>query len=163
MATDPYAAPKAHVEDAQAAPVGDFTAEGRGVPSGNGWQWIADGWELFKRQPGVWILIVIVWLLIIVALNFVPFIGNLASNLLFPPFVAGILLGCRELERGGELEFGHLFAGFRDAFGKLVLVGVFYLVALIAIVIVAALIGGLGIGTALRVFAGMGNPSMDAF
>ena len=160
MATDPYAAPKAHVEDVQAdAAEGEFIPSGQGVVAGNGWQWIVDGWAVFKRQPGTWILITVVWFLILLVLALIPFIGGIANNLLFPAFLGGVLLGCREIEHGQPLEFGHLFAGFRDAFGKLVLVGVFYLVALIACVIVAALFGGLGVFTALRMFTGVGGAS----
>jgi len=149
MATDPYAAPKARVDDMQAAAEGGFVADGRGVPAGNGWEWIVSGWDLFKRQPGMWILIVVVFLLITVVITVIPIIGNIVSNVLGSVFAGGILLGCRELERGGELEFGHLFAGFGDPFRKLVLLGAVYLAALIVIVLVAALVGGFSVAAVL--------------
>jgi uncharacterized membrane protein len=147
MATDPYTTPRSRVADMPAAgAAGDFSADGRAAPAGHGWRWIADGWQLFKRQPGTWILLLIVFVLISVLIALIPVLGSLASNLLWPVFAGGIMLGCRELDQGGELTVGHLFAGFRDRFGKLVVIGVLYLVALIVVVIVAFAITGAGIG-----------------
>lgn len=158
MATDPYAAPKAHVEDVPAAiEEGVLIADGQAVAAGNGWQWIASGWTLFKLQPGMWIGMTIAWFVIMLVIAIVPIIGGIANNILMPAFFGGLLLGCRALERGGELEFGHLFAGFRDRFGKLALVGIYYLVALVVVAIIAALIGGIGIGTAVSIFTGAGD------
>jgi uncharacterized membrane protein len=147
MATDPYTAPRSRVADLPAAGgEGNFSSDGQAVPAGHGWQWIAAGWELFKRQPGTWILLLIVFVVISFLIVLIPFLGSLASNLLWPVFAGGIVLGCRELDQGGELTVGHLFAGFRDHFGRLVLIGVLYLVALIAVMIVAFAIAGAGVG-----------------
>ena len=147
MATDPYAAPRSRVADVPArGEDGQFNPEGETVPAGNGWKWITDGWELFRRQPGVWILMIVVFLLISFLIALIPIVGSIASNLLWPVFAGGFMLGCHELARGGELQLGHLFAGFRDQFGKLALLGVLYLVALIVIVFVAFAVTGLGFG-----------------
>ncbi len=155
MTTDPYAAPKARVADVPAAAAeGEFIAGGQAVAAGHGWQWIVAGWELFKRRPGTWILLIVVLIVVTILLAFIPIIGNIAGNVLGPVFGGGILLGCRELDRGGELELGHLFAGFRDQFGKLALVGLLYFVAVFAVVVVAALVGGIGVGTAMRGLGG---------
>lgn len=124
---------------------GEFVAGGRTVAARRGWSWIAEGWALFKKQPGVWIGILVVLLLINIVLAFIPVVGSLASFLLGPVFGGGILLGCRAMEQGGELGMGHLFAGFRERFGPLVLVGVLNLVATVVIVLVAALITGVSL------------------
>ncbi|MGH8681282.1 MAG: BPSS1780 family membrane protein [Burkholderiales bacterium] len=160
MATDPYTAPRSRVADVPAAAAGDFSADGRAVPAGNGWKWITDGWELFKRQPGTWILLLVVFVLISVVIALIPIVGSIASNLLWPVFTGGIMLGCRELDQGGELAVGHLFAGFRDHLGKLVLIGVLYLVALIVVVFVAFAITGAGIG--FGVLLGSGGDGAQA-
>lgn len=147
MATDPYTAPRSRVADVPVAGAeGSFTSEGRAVPAGHGWKWITDGWGLFRRQPGTWILLLIVFVLISVLIALIPILGSIASNVLWPVFAGGIMLGCRELDQGGELAVGHLFAGFRDHLGKLVVIGILYLVALIVIVLVAFAITGAGIG-----------------
>jgi uncharacterized membrane protein len=147
MATDPYTAPRSRVADVPVAGAeGNFSSEGRAVPASNGWKWITDGWELFKRQPGTWILLLIVFVLLSVVIAVIPILGSIASNILWPVFAGGILLGCRELDQGGELAVGHLFAGFREHFGKLAVIGILYLVALIVVVLVAFAITGAGIG-----------------
>jgi uncharacterized membrane protein len=124
---------------------GEFVEGGRAVAAGRGWDWIAQGWGLFKKQPGVWIGILVVLLLINVAIAFVPVLGSLASFVLGPVFGGGILLGCRAMEQGAEMEMGHLFAGFRGRFGPLVLVGVLNLVATVVIVVVVGLITGVSL------------------
>ncbi len=147
MATDPYTAPRSRVADVPVAGAeGSFTSDARAVPAGHGWKWITDGWGLFRRQPGTWILLLIVFVLISVLIALIPILGSIASNVLWPVFAGGIMLGCRELDQGGELAVGHLFAGFRDHLGKLVVIGILYLVALIVIVLVAFAITGAGIG-----------------
>jgi uncharacterized membrane protein len=139
---NPYAAPRAAVADAVSPQQGNFIAGGRGVPAGNGWNWIAQGWGLFKRQPGMWIGIVLVLVVISFVAAIIPFIGSIALMVLFPVFTAGLMLGCRALEEGGALEFGHLFAGFRDRVGPLAAVGGIYLAATMAIALVVGLVTG---------------------
>jgi hypothetical protein len=68
-------------------------------------------------------------------------LGSLVSSLFYPAVVAGIMLGCRSLEEGGPLEIGHLFAGFKDNLGSLVLVGVLYLVGVMLIGFAAGVAG----------------------
>jgi uncharacterized membrane protein len=126
---------------------GEYVAGGRTVAAGRGWSWIAEGWGLFKKEPGVWIGILVVVLLINIALAFIPVAGKLATFILGPVFGGGILLGCRAMEQGGKLEIGHLFAGFRERFGPLVLVGVLNLVAMAVIVLVVGLITGVSLFT----------------
>ncbi len=139
---NPYAAPKATVADAASPQQGNFVPGGRSVPAGNGWAWIAQGWDYFKRRPGLWIGIIVVLAVISIVAAFIPFIGSIALMVLFPVFTAGLMLGCRALEQGGELEFGHLFAGFRERFGTLAAVGAIYLVATMVIALVVGLVTG---------------------
>jgi len=122
-----------------------YVAGGQGVAAGRGWDWIASGWGLFKRQAGMWIALVLVAFVIFLVLAFIPFIGSVASVILTPVFGAGIVLGCRAIEEGRELEIGHLFAGFREKLSPLATVGAIYLGATIVIVGVMVLIAGVGI------------------
>jgi uncharacterized membrane protein len=145
MSSNPYAAPKAAVADAATATQGNFVPGGRGVGSGHGWDWIVSGWELFKKQPGMWIGIVVVAMILFFVMAFIPLVGSLASMVLGPVFAGGVMLGCKALDEGGSLEFGHLFAGFRDKLGALAAVGAIYLVAVIVIALVVGLVTGAGI------------------
>jgi hypothetical protein len=111
----------------------------RTVEAGNGWSWIADGFALFTKNPAMWVVLTLVLMVAVVVISFVPFLGSIAISVLWPVMVAGLLLGCKALEKGEELKFPHLIAGFeaRDKLPQLVLVGVFYLIAMVVIVIIA--------------------------
>ena len=55
-----------------------------------------------------------------------PIAGMLVSQLLTPVFIGGLLLGCRDIAEGKGLQINHLFAGFSQYTGNLVLLGVLY-------------------------------------
>lgn len=149
MESNPFKAPEARVADAGSPDNGEFIPDGQAVPAGNGVSWLMRGWELFKQAPGVWIGIGLIYLIITVVLSVIPLIGPLALSLLVPVFVGGIMLGCKALENGEELGIGHLFAGFSNNTGNLIMIGVINLVGVIAIMIVFAIGGAIvGIGAA---------------
>ncbi|HUO44061.1 MAG TPA: BPSS1780 family membrane protein [Burkholderiales bacterium] len=116
----------------------------RAVAAARGWDWIVDGFELFKKQPGIWILILIVFVIICLLVSRIPLVGSLASVVLAEIFLGGLMLGCRSLASGGSLEIGHLFAGFSNYTGNLVVLGVLAAVGWIVVAIPAVLIVGTG-------------------
>lgn len=140
---NPFKAPSAVVED-HIPEDQTFVPDGRRVPAGNGLSWLGAGWALFRKAPGIWIVISVIYMVLLVVLGMIPII-NILLNLLVPIFTGGIMLGCKALEDGDELKVGHLFAGFSSNAGSLVLVGLLYLVGVIAVMLVAgAMMGGLG-------------------
>jgi uncharacterized membrane protein len=132
---------------------------GRIEPAGAGWTWIVEGWKLFAKSPVMWLASIILLLIFLVVLRRIPHIGPVAIVLLNPVFAAGFMVACRSLERGGEFELEHLFAGFRTRFGSLVLVGLLTLLGCVAIILVFlafagfSLIGALLTGDADTVLA----------
>lgn len=139
---NPYAAPKAPVADATIPLPGNFTPGGKARPAGEGWTWIADGWHFFLRSPGTWIAIALVMIVIFVVLAVIPVVGGLALSLLTPVFVGGLMLGCRALDEGGEIEFRHLFAGFQKQAGNLIAVGAIYLGLSLAVMLIVMVFTG---------------------
>ncbi len=101
--------------------------------------WIGEGWELFKRAPGIWIALVVIYFVIaLVVAGLIPVVGSLAFSLFAPTFTYGWLLGARELQAGHPLKIEHLFAGFKSPrLGSLVVLGVLSLVIGIALGLVA--------------------------
>lgn len=152
---NPYAAPKAAVADESLIMNADFVPDGQSRPAANGWTWIAEGWELFKRQPGMWIGVVLLLFVIMVAAALLPFVGGLLMTLFGPVFAAGIMVGCRALDSGKELELAHLFAGFRSHTGTLVVVGVIYLAASLVVMLIV----GLTMGVGMAAMMGQGDPA----
>lgn len=126
----------------QGTPAGDADAgltlvlPPRRVPVGNGWEWIARGWRLFVRAPLMWILSLLILIVVAVVMNFIPVLGGLVFQVLNAAIAAGFVVACRSLERGGEFELEHLFAGFRTHFGSLVIVGLLFLAGEVVIFVV---------------------------
>jgi uncharacterized membrane protein len=128
---------------------GAFHEEGRTVAAGRGWDWIVEGFALFRRQPGIWILAAVVLGVLFIAISMVPILGSLANALLFPILGGGLMLGCRSMDQGGALEIEHLFAGFKHRTGDLVMVGVFNLFVWVIIAFAVFTVVGGGVFMAM--------------
>ncbi len=139
---NPFAPPKAAVLEADTSD-GELVLDGQKVETGRGVAWFGEAWELFKASPGTWVLLFVIFLVLSLVLAIVP-LGSLVSSLFYPAVIAGIMLGCRDLQQGGKLELGHLFAGFKGkSLGSLLLVGVLYLVGMMLIGFIAGVGGAL--------------------
>jgi len=115
-------------------------AEPRTVGAGRGASWWSEGWRLFTPAVGVWLLILLILIVLNVGGSVVPVVGTLAMQVLYPVFLGGLMLGCRALDRGNPLTLGHLFAGFSQRTGPLVVVGLIYTgLALLITAIVAGM------------------------
>ena len=102
--------------------------EPRRLPAESGASFWGEGWRIFNAAPVQWILILVVYLVISVCLQFIPVIGGIAHIVLTPVLVGGMMLGCHALARGEPLTVAHLFAGFKDArFGALAILGLILL------------------------------------
>ena len=122
----------------------DDVMGGRAVGAGQGWTWIAEGFGLFKRAPGIWIALVVILFVILVVLAFIPLLGAVATFLVVPVFVGGLLLGCQTLQGGGELEIAHLFAGFKAHTGNLIVLGALAIAGWIVVMLPVVVIVGAG-------------------
>lgn len=143
------AAPEAGSADPYAAPDSRLATEGPeqmtgpiSLPIGHGGRWIAAGWSHFRRNPGAWILVVIIWIGMSLALEFIPLVGPLVLNFISPVLIGGLMLGCQAQDRGDPFEVGHLFAGFSQNTGQLLLLGVFYLIAGVLVIVALGSVAG---------------------
>lgn len=118
----------------------------RTVDAGRGGGWVGDGFDYFKRAAGSWVAITVVWFVIYIALGFIPVLGGLTAQLITPVLMAGVFLGCRAMDAGGQIELGHLFKGFTVSTGPLLVIGGLYLVACIALVIVMVILAFILLG-----------------
>ena len=141
--SNPYEAPSTDLQTAEG--IGDP----RGVEAGRGTAWIGEGWGLFKQSPLTWILLIVVLFVINIVLAFIPVIGQVISNVIWPVFSAGILAGCAALDEGDELSMNHLFAGFSEKLWPLVGLGAMYFVMIMAVGIVVGILAAvMGVGFA---------------
>lgn len=114
----------------------------RVVAAGRGWQWLVDGYTLFRKSPANWMALTFLLGAIWLGSLFVPVIGTLLFNLFSPLLFAGLMIGCRELDEGRPLEVRHLFAAFKEHAGPLVTVGGVYLVGTILVIGSVLIIAG---------------------
>jgi hypothetical protein len=107
--------------------------ESRRVPMLRGLSWIAEGWHLFKAQPLMWWVCLIVFVIISVVPQLIPVIGSIIGLLLAPILVAGLMLGAHDVQQGRPLTVGHVFAGFQTNPGALILTAVIQVGLIVAI------------------------------
>jgi uncharacterized membrane protein len=118
---------------------------GRGLPAGAGWDWVARGWKLFVAAPLMWVVSIVVLFVLAIVMAFVPIIGSIAFQMLQAVFAGGFVVACRSLERGGEFELEHLFAGFSKRFVPLLVVGLVFMLAVLGLLLVVFAFAGLSI------------------
>jgi uncharacterized membrane protein len=118
---------------------------GKATPAGAGLEWITGGWQIFVKSPLMWIVALVILFVIAIVLAFIPFIGSLAFQLLQAVFAGGFIAACRSIERGGEFELEHLFAGFKVRFVPLLIVGLIFMVASLVLVLLFFMVAGLSL------------------
>ncbi len=98
-----------------------------------GLSWIAEGWHLFKAQPLMWWVCLIVFVVVSVVPQLIPIIGPIIGLLLAPILVAGLMLGAHDVQEGRPLSVGHVFAGFQTNPGALILTALIQVGLIVAI------------------------------
>jgi hypothetical protein len=143
VSSNPYAAPTTHVADIpEQVADGNFIAEGRTRPAGNGWSWIKSARALTKTRFWLWMGIFIVFAIIAIGLSVIPIIGSLASYLIMPVLFGGVMITCDKARHGREIALGDIFSGFSSHFAKLAGVGLATLLFYIVVLgIIAAIFG----------------------
>lgn len=139
---NPYAPPESHVEDINAIQNADLTLAPlpKSNSAGAAWAWIKSGFASFKASPLFWILNMIIMFIILIVLSFIPILGSLATSILNPVFMGGLMIGTYAVFQGQKMTAGHLFAGFQKHAGKLIAVGALYLLGIIVLLMITALI-----------------------
>lgn len=153
---DPFEPPTAVLEDSRV----DAFHEPRSVPASQGWGWLREGFSMVFASPLNWIVAIVIWTVLNIVLNVIPIV-NLLAAMIMSVFMGGLMLGAHEQHNGGTFTIGHLFAGFSNKLGPLLLVGVLYMVGLLAIMLVV----GAGMGGIFFAAAGLsggGAPSPEA-
>lgn len=127
------------------------------VDAGRALNWFQDGFALFRREPLVWIVQVVVFIAVVMVLSLVPLAGQFVATLLSSVFAAGFLWTCEQGSKGQPMKIDHLFEGFRRSTSPLLVVGAIYAVGtMIAGAVSAMLVLGAGAGLG-AVADGMGD------
>ena len=132
--------------------------QARQLPAIRGWNWIIEGFRLFRTNPALLTFLVFGYWLTLVFLNLVPLIGVVIAPLCVPALSVGVMNGCRALERGVDNGFGLLFSGFQKNGRVLLILGAAYLAGTLAVFAGSALVDG---GTLLAIMMAGQQPPDD--
>jgi len=103
------------------------------VPARNGWSWLVRGFALFRKNPAMWLFLVFSYWLAVALLGQIRYLGPAASTVLLPAFSVSFMVMCAVLEHGGMLRPALLISGFRSGRSTLIVLGVLYLLSIIAV------------------------------
>lgn len=115
------------------------------VGAGRGAGWYADGWAIVKGQIGMWLLLVIIYLGLAVALSIIPMIGQLAFTLISPALTGGIFLAAHEAGAGRTINVRLMFQPLMDerTRGPMLTLGAISIAfSLLLIISIMAMLGG---------------------
>lgn len=76
--------------------------------------WLGAGWYAFKTNPGAWLALSIVFLLVIMLLGMLPFVGIPLIILFIPLLLAGLLVTAHKSLTGSLAQVEDLLLGFND-------------------------------------------------
>jgi hypothetical protein len=116
----------------------------KSVDASHGLAWLVQGWRLFSRDPGTWIVLGIIIFVTVIVLTFIPLVGYLVGTLITPALIAGMVYGASQVKAGRTLAVDHLFRGFKDRkkTGPLLTLGAVMLgAAILSLLVIAVLLG----------------------
>ncbi len=125
------------------------------LPANTGWFWIKQGFALFRKQPAEISTLFLAYMFLMLAVGFVPLLGQILPMVLVPVFSMAFMQACAQIEQGKKVYPNLLLTGFRSpAFRALLMLGILYLVAAVAAIAASALIDG---GVFWRLVSGTGE------
>ena len=139
---NPYAPPESHVEDVNAMGGTDLVLATtlKSNSAGAGWAWVKSGFASFKASPLFWIINLIIMFVIMMVLSLIPIVGTIATSILNPVFMGGLMIGTYAIAQGQKMTVGHLFAGFQKHASTLITVGALYLVGIIFLLLITGIV-----------------------
>lgn len=112
------------------------------LPSRRGLRWLAEGFGIYRRNRLMLSLTVLGYWSLMALINSLPVVGQLATTLLIPVFSVSLMNACRLFEQGLPFVPQVLFSGFQKNLRALLLLGVVYIAASLAILCLVALVDG---------------------
>ncbi len=112
------------------------------VSSAAGWRWLSGGFAIFRRNPPMLSLLVVIYWFTVIFLNVLPLIGAFAASLVIPGLSVGLMQAARNIERGQPVNVQTLYGGLRENTRTLLALGALYLVATLAILGLSSIIDG---------------------
>lgn len=132
------------------------------VDAGRVTSWYGFGWQIFMKNPGLWIVMMLLIAVITLILQVIPLVGPLLLSLISPALAGGLMYGAKEAAEGRSIELTHLFKGLVDEKTRTpmlilgaVMLGLSILLSIVAVIIIG---GSVGVG----VLEGAGGEAGEA-
>lgn len=108
-----------------------------------GWLWVKEGFALFRRQPLELSSLFLAYMLLMLTLSMLPWIGKILPLVLVPVFSQAFMQACVHVEQGRRVTPILLFTIFRSpALPRLLALGVLYLAAAVLALAASSLMDG---------------------
>jgi hypothetical protein len=113
------------------------------LPAATGWQWIKQGFALFRRQPAELCTLFLSYMFLMMVITIIPLVGQVLPLILVPVFSMSFMQACVQVEKGQRVYPNLLLTGFRSpAFATLLKLGVLYVLAAVVAIGASALVDG---------------------
>ena len=113
------------------------------LPAATGWQWIKQGFSLFRKQPAELSTLFLSYMFLMMVITILPLVGQLLPLVLVPVFSMAFMQACVQVEKGQRVYPNLLLTGFRSpAFKTLLILGLLYVLAAVVAIGASALIDG---------------------
>ncbi len=112
------------------------------LPAARGLVWIWQGFNLFKHNPTIWLILSSANFVLLTVLEQLGGMGGLLTILISPVLLAGWLIGCHQLAQDQALTINHGWAGFQRNTPQLISLGGMILLVLIVTAILITNLGG---------------------
>jgi uncharacterized membrane protein len=119
----------------------DLVPEPRHLKAGRGWQWYVQGFTLFRRQPGMWIVLALQFLVLALLASVLPAVVAIAYTLVSPVLSAGLFLAAKQCDLGNKVGALDLFAAFKAEIKPLLRIGFINVLAVLLVTVVLSLLG----------------------
>ena len=104
--------------------------------------WLRQAFAMLWAYRVRWLLLLLTYYFLILAIDLVPYVGAFVAPLLKPVFAVGFLAAAWSQERGEAPAIRHLFAGFRANLRALLLLGLVFVVGMTVAIFATSLIDG---------------------
>lgn len=101
-----------------------------------GWQWVQEGFSLFRQQPGNLFRLFSGYLFLLLAINLIPIVGLVAPIVLIPFFSMTFMEACACIEHKQPVSLNLLFTAFRSpARIQLLQLGILYTIIIAGVLL----------------------------
>lgn len=112
------------------------------LPLHRGFAWLREGLLIWRRNPALLTFASFGYLLMLVLVSVVPFIGQVLASLLMPVLSLGVLNTCLAIDKGRKAGPDVLFSGFQQNLPALGMIGAAYLAGSLLVLLLTSLADG---------------------